>query len=433
MPSSFFRSCAAALFLIAITAQPALAQSVQDNILQHDMPVDERAPESLQHKIYNYRGFSYFADLQLEGEYNTNILAESRDESSDFITRAKPLIIVRKAYDGHVAIFGSGANIERHMDLKNEDKEDFYLFTRGRLVPSNSLQIPFNIRLDRADRKRESPRRQSLSEEPISVRRFLAETGFIKRFNRLSVGMLGTYRDTSFEDQVSAVNGQPVINSDLDRKSYRGTLTFKYEIPSEKEALAEYTFYTDLYAQHQDFARGEFRNGSFSGDNATNDGYGFLSGFKTNYKGFLFADLGLGYLSLRYNDEDLEDISILDLHADVKYNVTPKATLNFRASRDVSQDNGFIQGVTETAYKAGLDYELQHNMYLGGDLEHVAYVFEEVDRLDEDDWIGRLNFRYLHSAHFESNIELMHMERNSDDEEFAFDRSVILLRFIGKL
>lgn len=139
-----------------------------------------------------------------------------------------------------------------------------------------------------------------------------------------------------------------------------------------------------------------------------------LIGFETDYKGIIFANIGGGIIRQQFEDPSLEAVQNFDFDANIEWNATQKMTLGFTGGRTINQDNGFVQGVLQTDYKATLDYEILHNIYWNSSLGLSLYDFQENDRKDTV-WSGGGGLRYLHSRYLESNLGVNYSTRNTND------------------
>jgi hypothetical protein len=155
-------------------------------------------------------------------------------------------------------------------------------------------------------------------------------------------------------------------------------------------------------------------------------------GFKTKYKGFLFADIGAGLKHQSFEDSQLKDTNTAEILANVSYNIVPKLTLNFQANREINQDGGLVQGVVISDYGFGADYELLHDLYLGMDFGYTNYEFDTLNREDKD-LSAILSMRKLHTQNLETALEVGYRDRQSNTPDRKFERYEMLLRLIGKL
>lgn len=434
------RFCLLALSIpiLWLNATAGHAQTViWDDAQDADLPVHERLPEDLRAKPLRYNGLQYQAALNLETRYDNNVLATQR-ESSDYILALKPSLLVSRDYGAHKLRIGVQSEIERFTDQKEENKENLSLFARGALFAERQWSFPFLVNFRKEARKRNNLQ-TTITDEPEDIERFGVEAGVQRNFNRLSVSLLGEYQNIAFDDGTALGATTPVIFSDDDHKTYRAKLSARYDIsqgtPGRTDTPSHILFADFIYGR-QRFDSLSFVNtpagGNFSGISGDRDEVGILAGLESSYKGLLFARLGAGYIRQNFDDETLDDISAIDLSADLSYNLTPKLTLGLKAERDINQDNGFTQGITQTSVVFNTDYEILHNLYLGGSVGYSDYEFEDLDRNDDDITAG-LELSYYNSPRIQTSFGVNWQERTSNINAAEFDRLVFLLSVTGRL
>lgn len=420
----FFSAIVAALLIHGSQAE---AQYLRDERVMLQMPVDERIPPELKPQPMQFQGFIVKPAVGLESFYDSNVLVEPNGEEADFALRVKPELTLQKLYDNHSFIVGGRASFDRYASVSEENRADYDGFFRGVLGQGGRFQIPYNFELSRENRDRKTPVNRALTREPGYRDRGAAETGFLKTFNRLTLGLIGRYESESFSNERSASTGAPVVFDDLDKDSLRGTLRLRYEFPGETAKTPQHILYADLYNEHQDFKRLSYVGGGYNGDDGDQDIRGFMAGVESDYKGLVFANLGAGYEEREFEDPDLNAVSLVNLKARVDYNILPKLTLNLEGGRSLTQDNGFVQGIKRWYAGAGADYELQHNLYAGISSRYTDFSFIDAARGTEEDLMNELGLRYIHSPHLQSNIQLQYQTREAQDPDYSFDRTIILL------
>jgi hypothetical protein len=420
--------------ILCLSSSLAHAQSiVWDDEVQEAKPVYERLPEELRAKPLTYGGLQYQASSVFETRYDDNILARS-SKSSDYIVAIKPKILLSKDYSAHQFKAGASANIERFASRSAENKEDLSLFAKALLFANHKWEFPLFAGFNKKARQRNRPQALS-SHKPLDINRFRASAGATRRFNRLSLGALGEYVRVDNENGRQINSGAAAIYDDDDRDIYRAKLKARYDIsqgsPGEGGAPSHILF-ADFIAGRHEYDRLSYVNGRYSGTSGDRNEFAVLAGIESDYKGLLFAKLGAGYTRQEFDDQTLEDVETIDMLARIAYNFTPKLTLRLDASRELDQDSGFTQGITETGYILGADYELLHNLYMRGELGYSDFEFEGVNREDEEISAG-LGLTYYHSPRLESHLGLQWQDRSSSAINSDFDRLVLLLSLTGKL
>lgn len=378
-------------------------------------------------------GFILVPKLTLHTIYDSNVLATNNNEKSDVSMLLTPSLNVQKKYGNHVFVFGGETEIERYISQSGENSEAYKGYLRGILEGNSRWQFPFSAIYTQKPRSRSTPVTTLTPTERLNINTFHVDAGVTRRFNRLSLTLLGEYTDITYEDGVSLDSGAPVIFSDDDRTRTGAKLKLRYDFPRDSAGnQAEHILYANIGYGQSEYKRRQFFGQGFTGPDADNTDMGILVGFETDYKGLVFANIGAGFIRKIYDDPLLNNINTYDLTADIAYNLTPKLTLNAMAERSIDQDNGLAQGVITTDYQIGADYELLHNLYLGGNIGYTSYDFQDISREDES-MKSAVHLKYLHSRHFESGLEMRYEDRTSNIQDNEFDRLELLFRLTGKL
>ena len=419
------------LFLVAST-DSAVAQTPDEReMLQR--PSDSRTPEDLRPKGLVWRGFLYRPALEIESGYIDNVLAEDQDIKSDFFTRVKPSLRVEKEIGRHSLFFTGRANVERFAKRSKENVEEFSISTSGVIEAKSDLAFPFRIQYSQDHRNRDEPTSNLSTDTPRGVDRLLLKTGVIKKFNRLNLSIQGEYEKLRFDNEKSLNRQEAVIFDDNDREEYAGLIRLSYEFPRNSDANnIEHEVFTNLRVETQEFERGEFTGNGFDGPRADRDIYQGLLGFRTDYKGLLFARIALGYEEQIFEADSIENISYLDFLADIEYVIHPKMTLRLNAARDIIQTADNQSGITETTFLGGLDYELLHDLYLETEYRYKDFKFESSERKDKDHF-GIVRLNHILSRYLSAELEATHQRRSSTIDSEEFDRTIFLLRLRGEL
>jgi hypothetical protein len=417
----------AAVVILMVSSGISNAQNAYNNSALLNFPVNQRIPFDLRPKQLEFRGFLYEPKITVDTLYDSNALAQSDNPQSDFILQISPSLMIDKHFEDHILKFGATAQINRYAELHDENTTQPEVFFKGALNNSGPLKLPFDFNYTKEVRQRRIPQKNGLTIQPGKIDIFNAETGFIRSFNRLSLGLMGLYESKQYTNEILARTNTKAVNDDLDRAEYRGTLKIKYEFPSENRTQPHHVLYTDIFRARQNYKRLAFTEGDYTGENGDRDITGFLSGIETRYKGLVFANIGAGYEKHSFDDKNLEDVDIFNLKASIDYNILSKLTLNLTTSSGISQDNGFLQGVKVFSAGFGGDYELQHDLYASANIRNIQYKFIDSTRNQEDDIIGELELKKLNSENLTSKASVVYQDRRADDPQFAFDRMTFML------
>jgi hypothetical protein len=393
----------------------------------------DRIPSELIAPGITRGGFLLFPKLEISETYSSNVYASPDNEKNDFITKITPSLLIRKEYDGHEFNLGARAQYDYYLSEQDENALEYGAFLNGTLKANSRWEFPFLLQYGTTARDRSSPLTQERANERLDIEKFISYAGVRRNFNRLSLTLLGKYTDIKNEDGMAFDNNTQVVFSDDDRSRKEIILRAEYDFPRDSEGIVpEHKIFAEIHHADVNYKNLQFQSGSFSGPQANFKEQGILGGFRTSYKGIVFANLGAGMKSQKFEDSSLKDNNILNLKADLAYNFLPKLTLNFATSRDVTQDTGIAQGILASNYLLGLDYELRHDWYIGGNVQYKTYDFETGDRKDEDR-ISKIYLKHYNSRNLETALEFNNQNRSSNSANNEFDRYEIMLRLTGKL
>ena len=401
---------------------------------QDERPVDLRFPEELRAEGMTYKGFMILPSISVEGKYDSNILAESEGEKSDYIVSVRPTLDLRRQIAGHNFMLRAAGDIKRFASRAQENVEDFYGTFRGLFVGNSKWLFPIGANYHRFHRKRSAPTRSDLTEEPTLIEYYDAYGSIVRRFNRLSVELEGRYGGHRAEDGISIDTGQLVTNRDEDANIMTTTLGFYYEFPEGRDRNnTEHILFATLRHKDTDYLNPAVSNDArIDGASRDNQETGFLLGFETDYKGLLFGSFGVGAFQRKFDSSVFETTEDFDFEADIKFNLTPKLTLKGMAKRDVVQDNDFARGYLYNYFAFGADYELQHNFYLDTLVGYGDYEFDS-ENDQREDISASASLKYIHSRNLTSSVGVEYFERGATDPNNEFDRLMLMLRLTGQL
>lgn len=383
-------------------------------------PIEKRVPSELRPEGLSYKGFIFEPKISVSEKYTSNVLATEENEKSDYITVVAPGVKISKEYDGHSFFISGGANIERFARRSEENKEEYNIAAGANIVLNSRWSFPFFVRKFMVKRARDALRDSELSKEPLGIQVLKAQTGIVRKFNRVSLELIGGYESRRFDNGGSSDGNSAVIFSGGDRQIYKTGLTANYDFPRDvKGKFPEHRLFGEIEYERQLYDRRSFVAGSFSGDDGSRHKIGLLAGFETRYKGLLFARIGGGFFHENFDQQDIESTTSTDFTADIAYSPFSKMTMRFEAERNINQDNGFTQGIKESRFLLGADYEILHNLYWENDITYSIFEVTDEDREDKD-YGAEMRLRYLNSRNLTSNLAIGYLQRESDQSEESF-------------
>ena len=386
-----------------------------------------------------YKGFVYSPSLVVSSQYNSNVFADKDNEATDYVHHVKPGLKITKRYGAFNFRFDGDADIKRYTNNSSNNKEDYSGSFAGTYEINSGWSLPFGLKHIKRYREYGDPQAEGSSAEPLSVTTNFANAGLMRRFNRLSVGLIGTYTDNTFEDGVSRDGSSMLVFSDGDRRVYKGSLIFEYDFLRKKVASPVeasnpdlgHTFFTHISQAKHKYENNAYEDGSFSGYNQDRTSYSVLSGFNLNYKDIVFGKIAAGYTMQKFDEEGRDDINSVLAEMDMSYQYSGKHLLGLSIQREINADR-----IVETDYDLSSTYELLHNLFLNTRLSYDTFEFTPdtgVKDREDKNYGAKIGLEYLLNENWSAGVGAGYLLRESTEPTNEFDRYVIGLQLTGKL
>ena len=158
--------------------------------------------------------FLIYPQLSVSEVYDTNVTAVPNNEDDDFITLLQPLVTVQSNFSRHSLNLTAGGNIAFHVNQTDEDYQDAFIQSNGRLDITRQNYLDAALNFGRAHEGRDDPENnpdQSLKE----LYQYGGSLSFTQLFNRLNFRLTGgVARDDYAQNS----------DSDRDQNAYTGEL-----------------------------------------------------------------------------------------------------------------------------------------------------------------------------------------------------------------
>lgn len=383
-----------------------------------DLPDITADPFTYRGKPLKFKSFLAWPNLTFEQGYNDNVLATHRHEQGDFFTTLKPELLVIKNWSRHQLSARFNAEIIRFWDLKDENVENYSTTIQADLEARRGLNMPVQLSYRDTRLKRRNQRRANVAElttEPLRVKSFEAGTGIIYKPNRLSLSLLGNYRQARLEN-AELINGAQLMRDNGDSNTVQGKVKILYEVETGWKPFLETTF-----------AQEDFVNETLASMSRNNDLFRVLAGASFDFKGLLYGSFGLGWENRSYEESTINDASEISLEATTTWEPTAKSLLTLDLFRQTSEDNELSLALTRTYAGLELSHELQRNLFLKTSIAYETEEFDDVMREDKliDAGIG---LHYIIGPHIQLSADYDYFTRESNLAGLSLDNSVVYLR-----
>lgn len=350
-----------AAFALALTfASAAWAQS------QEYRPLGARAG-----------GFIVKPNLELAGEYNSNIFREADDETSDFITILTPSVVLASDWSRHSLSLDIGLEAGVHADSDDDDYIDGWATFDAELDATRATQIfVSNVGYERAHEARGADDAPADADEPTVFTRLGGLVGVRHKPNRF--GVEATARATNVDYEDTELFGGGTLDGALrDRNEYELALRAGYDIHADYEAFLKGVYEIVDYDK-------ELNTGGFDRDS---DGYRVYGGVAFEPSPLTRADVGLGYQTRDYDDLQLETVDGVFGSMDATWLATPLTTFTLGLSSRIEETTAAdAAGKLRYEVTFGVEHELLRNVVLNGAAGYGRQDFDGAasDRQDDD-------------------------------------------------
>ena len=388
------------------------------------IPVSGRKHPDYSAPSMNWAGFSIKPEIVSEQKIDSNIFASGTNEEADTITTVVPSVRIDRNFSRHsmgMFLRGEGQKFwaNQENDVFNADAS-----LRGVLEARRILKIPFEVNYTSGHETRAQNFSREISKEPIGFQSVGAALGLLYRPNRLALSVTGRYGDIEFENGETET-GLRIVREDDDRTFTGVEVRGSYDIAPNHQPFFSFNF------GKLEYANANFDGTGFNGPKRDSDNVSALAGWRFNYKGVVYADVGLGYSERDYKDEDIQDVSTLNAAVNASWNVTKKSTVTFGLTRTINDNNDSVQGVVLTQAKLGYDKEVLHNLFYNA---FINYAFLDVSNSSREDDLFSIGFgaRYDITPRFSLSADYDYTNRSSTESNLDYDRHQLTARLTTK-
>lgn len=345
--------------------------------------------------------FLFFPSLDIAEFYDDNIFAAENDLDHDLITVIEPTLAVNSDWDNHALNASVDGKFGLHARSSDEDYRDINMKADGRLDVTGELLANGRVGYSIIHEDRSSTDDVGGS-EPGEFTLFTAGADTTASFDDFSLTISGDFEAFNHDDTPSTVG--PVNQDDRDRLHFDGFVRTGYNISPAYEAFLRFA--------------GNFRNYDSplddNGENRDSGGFEINGGLTVGLQGITIGEFFVGYLSQRFADQTLEDISGLTGGVNVTWNVTTLTTVNGRFEHDIKETTSAgASGVFLTKVSAGIDHELLRNLILGGHASYAQDRFRGLNREDNTLALG-VDAEYKAFRNLYLMLEYEYISRHSD-------------------
>lgn len=365
--------------------------------------------------------FILFPELVVQEQYESNIFFTPNNEEDDFITRIMPELTLRSDWNNHLLQFETGGDFGFYADNSDEDYQDYFFGTSGRVDIRRSTQLRLQARYSRDHESRESPDDADavaggrVAEEPTEIDIYSAGAALRHDFGRINATVGGDFERLSYDDP-KAIGGGTINEHERDRNIYETLLRVGYQIQPQYEAFVQGSYNKREY------------DGLDDGVDRDSDGYGVAVGMEIDFGGVVFGEFFAGYRYQDYDDPTLSSLSGIGGGGNITWNVTQLTTIEGTLSGDVRETTQTgASGRQVATGEVSVDHELRRNILLGANLIGTRDDYEGIDRTD---WIygAGADATYLINRYLRAGVGYEFTKRDAEEANDDFTNHVFLIR-----
>lgn len=367
-------------------------------------------------------GFMIYPEASISESYNDNIYATPNNEEEDFITTLAARVNVNSTWSRHALNLRGGISQDFYADNTDEDRFNWNVGAGGRVDVTSSTAITGSLGYAQLHEDRGDPNSPAAASEPVEYTLFTAEAGFSQRFNRVTIGVGGEYRDYDYDD-LTSVGGLPIDQDVRDREEFYERVRLGYNLSPD----------TSIYVEGQLDQRDYDQQPPVVAFTRDSDGRQVVVGSDFRLTNLAQGGVYVGYQEREYDNPAFGDTDGLAYGANVAWFLTPLTTVTFNADASVQETTvGGASSYDRQTVGVVVDHELLRNLIASGGLSYDNNDFNDSGR--EDDIIGaRAGLIYLLNRNLDLELGYVYTDRDSNNPAFDYARNVVGLTLTGKL
>jgi hypothetical protein len=368
----------------------------------------------------NFGPFLLFSEVTVSQSYNDNILALESGGEGDFITTIAPKAQFVKSIGRHNFGLALGGEVQRYWQNSDENTLDANAAFLGDIEAYHSLHIPLTLAISKEHQDRTNRRLSSITEEPVTLTRKLAQTGFVFEPNRLKLEFLTSYEQLRVDDSTLLLTGAPVTGKDKDKNSLNFETTLSYDFRPNWKPVLKLQYSDDKYLRRTLTATG------FDGLNRNNTVLRTLGGIAFDFKGLVGGTILLGKEKREYEEIGAEAVDGFSSELTINFAPSERFSGEFGYSKRSYDDNILLTGISESVFTLDLQQELSADWMAkaGGSYKNTEYLTStRVD--DKYGAYGSLVYKLHRGLELEGSYR--YQQRESNQAGLSFDQSTFML------
>ena len=366
-------------------------------------------------------GFTMHPRLEVEAQYDDNLLRTKRNRKDDIILIARPSVAL-KTDEWHPVNFTVNAfgEIGRHIEYSSEDYESFGTSGRVTYDVAEDWKVDFGGSAARSLQRRGLDV-DSTSNRPSIVNEYEISSNVTYQGDPIAARFSPVYRRYDFVDS----GGQN--NDDRDRQEYLLDFRFAFRVGANTSLFVDPSYTWVRYDDRVD----DF------GFNRDSQGYDVRAGIGYDASDLLYFEVGAGYFHRKYRDRRLGSRSGMSALARFYWNPTETVSFEGEATRGIAESDaiaggGSSKGAVATGAKLRGGWAPADNVILDAGIgwHHFDYNrFKRVDRF----YLFDVGGKYYFNEYLYAGLRYAHERRDSNVNALDYRNNRVMLTLGGQL
>lgn len=319
----------------------------------------------------------------MSGIYDDNVLATEGDKRDDLAIRFSPQLMLQSNWGGaDRASLRIAAQADRYTRLTTENGVDVDINADSAVGIDRYTTVSASARWQYQRESRLSQDAFAQTARPVRFSTATAALGMSHNLGRIGLSGEATLQRFNYDD-ARATNGTPIDEDFRDSDFYRLRGRIAYSQTASLGWFGQVTYDWRTYRQQVP-----------GGIQRDSKGIEILAGAAFEPAALLRGEIGVGYLSRRYQGPTFQNFSGFAINGKVEFFVTQLTTVTVSAKRQAN-DAGIPRstGYITTGGQVGVDHELLRSLILSASVSYYADTFNGIDRRDKR-WAARAAAEY---------------------------------------
>ncbi|TPG16495.1 hypothetical protein EAH87_14850 [Sphingomonas koreensis] len=418
-------SCAAIGMLTAFGGAIGTPAAAQD--ISRTDSVTSRENARVEDTSLQLGAFLVNPELTATGVYDDNVFATKDDRRGDTYVQLRPEVTAQSTWDRNSLNLNAYYERDFHATYPGEDTTNYGVLADGRYDVSHQTRLYATVDAERTAEQRGSLSSFFNAAQPVEYNSITLTGAGEQEFGNLKLRAEGRYRRLSYADAVLA-------NGDTLNQSFRnfGVVDETLQAGYNLNTLTQFLIRGTLEQRRYDRRRGDPGFDPLTQLDRSGNSSRLEVGVVRELTALLYGTVRIGYLSFRYPDPKLRDVSALSYYGDLKWNITPLTTINATAVRQVDETvSPVTAGNLRDQFTLKVDHELLPALIVSASGRYASIHPSVVDSdttaisADSQEEELELEARYYIGRHLRVTGHYDHQSRSSANKFIAYSANLI--------